>query len=106
MKSFFRLKINENGQQKKYSSTIVVNPNCYSVSPQSITPNPASTVIEITGMTSQSEIQIFNTAGQKVWSGLRNNQDRTIEISSLTNGFHLLRMIDIGRFAININHPE
>jgi Secretion system C-terminal sorting domain len=67
-----------------------------------IFPIPADNIIHITtGANSQVDIVIYNTIGQKVWSGKVFDQ-LDIPVSSWSRGIYLLRSTDIeNKHAVN-----
>jgi hypothetical protein len=56
-----------------------------------IFPNPSSNFIEITGLATQENYEIYNTLGQEIKKGIVNENER-IDIQNLTNGLYFLKL--------------
>lgn len=64
--------------------------NNFTVKTVKISPNPSSNFIEITGLTTTENYNIYNTLGQEVKKGIANNNEK-IDIQNLTPGIYFLK---------------
>ncbi|WP_435523246.1 GEVED domain-containing protein [Chryseobacterium indoltheticum] len=62
----------------------------------SIYPNPASDILNISGISSDIDFEIYNSAGQKLSAGKTKN--KTVNVSDLTKGIYFIRLKENSNF--------
>lgn len=92
--AFFRLKINDLDGYFEYSEIIYVKSSCNENS-YSITPNPASDEIKITGLKNSDQVLILDMLGKVVmrFNAPVNNK---LDIQSMSPGMYILRVFNSG----------
>ena len=84
---------NDTGFDSVFFVSIVENSlevNNYHITDKKLYPNPATTFIKISNLTSVENYSIYNQLGAKVSNGVTSNND-TINVQNLTNGLYFLK---------------
>jgi len=86
---FYRLKIKDNDGKISYSKTVTVSTVKKVVI--SLSPNPASDMLTVNGLTAPGNISIINYSGSTVLSASANSSTVKMNIAALPAGMYLVR---------------
>ena len=87
-KFYYKLKMNENSNEYKYSKVIVLSKNA--VDRITVYPNPVSNVVNISSLIGTETISIFSIDGKKIMEQKASEGNNAIDITKLSSGTYNL----------------
>lgn len=91
---YYRLKIVSQSGEIKYSNIVLLRKG--NTTQISVYPNPVVNSLQLTGLSNNSQIRIFNSAGQLVETVLTNSNTFGLDVSSLKSGMYVLEVLKDG----------
>lgn len=73
-----------------YNAPTVINNNSFEITNQIIYPNPSTNILNIDGLSSETEYKIYNLIGSLIMSGKTN---KAIDISDLIGGNYIIKIL-------------
>lgn len=86
---YYRLKQTDFDKKETYSE--IIKNNCLLPLNISISPNPSTGILNITGFAENGEYKVYDMLGTKVEDGNINLNNTLIDLSELSNGFYLIK---------------
>jgi len=91
-KGYYRLKVTDMGGKVNYSQTISVETNCEEHK-ISISPNPTSSYIKVSGVVAGNEVRVMDMLGQMVTSSIANSNVATLDLSAYPAGVYEVMVV-------------
>ena len=88
----------------EYSKNVVINNNCSTgVAIIMVSPNPTTSVVNVSGLSGISHIQIINAQGQKMTNVVTRNSVKEIDLTAYAKGIYIVRVIAADGIMTNIS---
>jgi hypothetical protein len=101
-RNYFRLRSIDIDGRSTTSDVVLVSGNCKGSPAITIGPNPATDVINVFGLSGCNTIVIMDLTGRQVVNLVSNRPTETINLSGLTNGAYIVRIINENKIVTNI----
>ena len=103
-KNIFRLKMIDINGSFEYSKNVVINNNCSTgVAIIMVSPNPTTSVVNVSGLSGINRIQVINAQGQKMTNVVTRNSVKEIDLTDYAKGIYIVRVIAADGIMTNIS---